>query len=75
MKARGVEMPEFEKFLHARHAPEANAEMAKRNPNQKQIDAGRQKSGATVRALELNLQTAKARGLATVAIEKALNDA
>ena len=75
MKARGVEMPEFEKFLHARHAPEANDEMAKRNPNQKQIDAGRQKSAATVRALELNLQTAKARGLATVAIEKALNDA
>jgi hypothetical protein len=39
MKARGVEMPEFEKFMHARHAPEANAEMAKRNPNQNQIDA------------------------------------
>ena len=75
MKARGVTMPEFEKFLHARHAPEANNEMAKRNPNQNQIDAGRQKSAATVRGLELNLQTAKARGLATVAIEKALTDA
>jgi hypothetical protein len=75
MKALGVTMPEFEKFLHARHAPEANAEMAKRNPNQQQIDAGRQKSAATVRVLELKLQTAKARGLATVAIEKALNDA
>lgn len=75
MKARGVTMPDIEKFLHARHAPEANDEMAKRNPNQKQIDAGRQKSAATVRGLELNLQTAKARGLATVAIENALTDA
>jgi hypothetical protein len=75
MKARGVGMQELESFLHARHAPEANAEMAKRNPNQAEIDAGQTKAAAVVRRLELNLQTAQARGLATKAIEQALNDA
>jgi hypothetical protein len=75
MKARGVGMQELESFLHARHAPEANAEMAKRNPNQAEIDAGRRKAATVVRGLERNLQTAQARGLATKAIEQALNDA
>ncbi len=75
MKARGVGMDELESFLHARHAPEANAEMARRNPNQAEIDAGRKKAAAVVRGLERNLQTAQARGLATKAIEQALNDA
>jgi hypothetical protein len=75
MKTRGVGMQELESFLHARHAPEANAEMAKRNPNQAEIDAGRRKAAAVVHRLERNLQTAQARGLATKAIEQALNDA
>mgnify|MGYP000945787674 FL=1 len=75
MKARGVGMDELESFLHARHAPEANAEMAKRNPNQAEIDAGRKNAAAVVRGLERNLQTAQARGMATKAVEQALNDA
>mgnify|MGYP000918234664 CR=1 FL=1 len=75
MKARGVGMQELESFLHARHAPEANAEMARRNPNQAEIDAGRKNAAAVVRGLERNLQTAQARGMATNAIEQALNDA
>jgi hypothetical protein len=75
MKARGVGTDELEAFLHARHAPEANAEMAKRNPNQAEIDAGRRNAATVVRGLERNLQTAQARGMATRAIEQALNDA
>jgi len=75
MKAQGVSMQEFETFLHARHAPEANAEMARRNPNQQEIDAGRLAAARTVHALERQLANAQARGAATVAIEQALNDA
>ena len=75
MRIKGVGMNELETFLHARHAPEANAEMAKRNPNQNEIDAGHAAAAAAVRQLETQLQHAKATGTATVAIEKALNDA
>ena len=75
MKARGVSIQDLETFLHARHAPEANAEMARRNPNQAEIDAGQKKSATLVLNLEKRLQNAKARGSATVAIEQALNDA
>ena len=75
IRAGGVSIKELETFLHARHAPEANAEMAKRNPNQAEIDAGQNAAEATVRTLERKLQTAQARGLATTALEQALNDA
>lgn len=75
MRARGVGIQDLETFLHARHAPEANSEMAKRNPNQSEIDAGRQQAAATVRRLERRLQHAQARGLATAALESSLNDA
>jgi len=75
MRIKGVGMDEFETFLHARHAPEANAEMAKRNPNQNEINAGQAAAAAAVRQLETQLQHAKATGTATVAVEKALNDA
>ena len=74
MKAQGVSMQEFETFLHARHAPEANAEMARRNPNQQEIDAGRLAAARTVHALERQLANAQANGTATAAIEQALND-
>ena len=75
MRKRGVRAEEFETFLHARHAPEANAEMAKRNPNQQEIDAGRRQAAAAVKTLERQLQGAKARGVATKSIKNALNDA
>ncbi len=75
MRNRGIGVEEFETFLHARHAPEANAEMAKRNPNQGMIDSGRQQAAAAVKALELQLQKAKNKGTATESIEKSLNDA
>ncbi len=74
-KAKGVSKEELETFLHARHAPEANAAMAKRNPNQAEIDAGRLRAKAMVRGLELRLQRAEATGSSTAALSKALNTA
>ena len=70
-----IKKEDFEQFLHARHAPERNAEMAKRNPNQAMIDAGRTQADADVKALELQLQKATAQGLATKAIDAALTKA
>lgn len=75
MHSNGVGQDEFETFLHARHAPEANAEMAKRNPNQNDIDAGQAAAAAMVRQLETQLQHAQAAGTATAALERSLNDA
>jgi LmbE family N-acetylglucosaminyl deacetylase len=75
MRARGVSLQDLETYLHARHAPEANAEMARRNPSQAEIDAGQRQAAATVRSLELHLQRAKATGAATSALEQSLNDA
>lgn len=70
-----IKKEDFEQFLHARHAPERNAEMAKRNPNQAMIDAGRTQADADVMALEVQLQSAMAKNLATKAIESALTKA
>ena len=67
-----IKNDDFEQFLHARHAPERNAEMAKRNPNQAMIDAGRAQAVADVKALEVQLQSAMAKNLATKAIDAAL---
>lgn len=75
LKASGIEMQEFETYLHARHAPEANAAMAKRNPNQAELDAIKDKLSKTVKELELKLQSAKAKGTATKALEDALSQA
>ncbi len=35
---QGISLDQFQKFLHARHAPSRNAVMAERNPNQAIID-------------------------------------
>lgn len=75
LRASGIGMAEFEEFLHARHAPEANAELAKRNPNLKEIEAGRQKAAAEVKTLATQLQSAQAAGKATKTIEQAMNTA
>jgi hypothetical protein len=73
LRARGLDMPTLERFLHARHAPEANRVLAERNPNAQMIDAGRIKAKQDVNALEVQLQRAKAQGTATKAIEQALD--
>ena len=75
LRATGTGIQDFERFLHARHAPEANRVLAERNPNQQMIDARRAQLAADVRQLELDLQRATARGTATKAIEQALDTA
>ncbi len=75
LKTRGITLEQFEQFLHARHAPEANKALAERNPNRTELDAIKSKAEADVKALELQLQHAKANGSSTVALEKALNEA
>lgn len=54
----GIELPEFEQYLHARHAPEANRVMAERNPNQEMIDQGRAQARQRIDALSLELDGA-----------------
>jgi len=75
MRARGLDLPTLERYLHARHAPEANAAMAARNPNQAMIDAGLAKAEQDVKALQRALQRAHAQGTATKAINQALTAA
>lgn len=75
MRANGVSLAEFEKYLHARHAPEANRVLAERNPNRNMIEEGRDKAKATVRDLEIRLQRATANGSATKALTEALEQA
>lgn len=40
MRMTNVSMADFERFLHARHAPEANAHIAKINPNEPDLQDG-----------------------------------
>jgi hypothetical protein len=73
MHGDGVSLAEFETYLHARHAPEANAALAKRNPNRTELDKVKTSAVADVKALELKLQHARNNGSATKAIETALD--
>lgn len=75
MRANAVSLVEFERYLHARHAPEANRVLAERNPNRAMIEAGRDQAKATVRDLEIQLQRATANGSATKALTEALEQA
>ena len=72
LKDKGVPLETFEEFLHARHAAEANAAMAKRNPSQKEIDALELQAEADLKAARLQLQRATAQGGATQALEDAV---
>lgn len=75
MRSRGVSKEQLENYLHARHAPEANAAMAERNPTRQMIDDGRAKATKDVKELELKLQHARNNHSATKAIEDALIEA
>lgn len=75
MNDAGVGIEEFERYLHARHAAEANKAMAERNPSQQELVAKRATADQTVTDLRNRLQRAQAQGLATVAIQKALGQA
>lgn len=72
-----VNIQDFERFLHARHAPEANRVMAERNPNQRQLDAKRAAAENDVKKirLQLRLQSASPGGKPTVDLQKALGRA
>jgi hypothetical protein len=72
LRARGLDLPTLERFLHARHAPEANRVLAERNPNAQMIADGKAKAAKDVKALEVQLQRAKAQGTATKALDQAL---
>ena len=72
LRSANITVEEFEQFLHARHAPEANAEMAKRNPNQSEIDAGQQAAKDAVKDLRLQLDKAKKNGSSTKDLEHSL---
>lgn len=73
LRARGLDLPTLERFLHARHATEANRVLAERNPNAQMIDTGKTKAAQDLKALEVQLQRAKAQGTATKAIEQSLD--
>lgn len=75
MNDAGVGIEEFERYLHARHAAEANKAMAERNPSQQELVAKRATADQTVTDLRNQLQRAQAQGLATVSIQKALGQA
>jgi hypothetical protein len=68
----GIALKEFERYLHARHAPEANAAMAKRNPSEAELEAYREEAAANVASLERALQAAKSSGTSAQAIEESL---
>ena len=53
----GIDLPEFEQYLHARHAPEANRVMAERNPNQEMIDQGKADAKRQIAVLTRQLDT------------------
>lgn len=75
LKEHGITLEQFETYLHARHAPEANKALAERNPNRAFLDKVKAKVNAEVRALELQLQRATAQGTSTNAIEASLLEA
>ena len=74
MRLAGLSMEDVEEYLHARHAKEANAALAERNPSQAMINAGRAQAAQEVTALaeKLEATTDKAqRGI----LQKALTNA
>jgi hypothetical protein len=72
LNAGGFTIEQFEQFLHARHAPEANAALMKRNPDAKTVQDERDRTEQAVRTLRVQLQQAQSAGTATRAIEQAL---
>lgn len=72
MAARGVSIDELEQYLHARHAPERNAEMAKRNPNAAQLGELVNEAQRTLANTEAALVKAERTGSASAALKRAV---
>ncbi|MFW9595149.1 MAG: LPD38 domain-containing protein [Macromonas sp.] len=70
----GIELPEFEEYLHARHAPEANRVMAERNPNQEMINVGRATAAQEIFALAKKIEATKDKGELRI-LNKAMGNA
>lgn len=51
LASKGIDLPDFETYLHARHAPEANRVMKERNPNEAEIEAKKKVVYAQLQAL------------------------
>jgi hypothetical protein len=75
MQRAGIGLEQFEKYLHARHAPEANREMAKRNLSAPELEAKKAELAQLVKSLEVALQKAKAEGTYIKGVEEALSEA
>ena len=75
MRQFEIGIEQLEAYLHAQHAPEANAELAKRNLNAEQLAQKQQDLNDQVNTLTSDLQHALASGLATKAIEQSLTKA
>ena len=75
MRERGIGIEQFEEFLHARHAPEANAAMAARNPSRAELDALQTQAEQELRDLQVQRQRAAAQGTATAALDDAVAQA
>jgi len=58
LRDKGLELAELEEYLHARHAPEANAEMSERNPNKAMIEERLKKAVENIAAVEVSLRRA-----------------
>ncbi len=67
-----VGMEEFERFLHARHAPEANRVLAERNPSEQELNQKRADAVKTVAKLRRQLQHARASGSVISGIQRSL---
>ncbi len=75
MRERGIGIEDFERFLHARHAPEANAAMAKRNPSRMELANLQTQAEQELRDLQVQRQRAAAQGTATAALDDAVAQA
>lgn len=74
MRLAGLSMEDVEEYLHARHAKEANAVLAERNPSQAMINTGRAKAAQEVTALAAKLDAATDKTQRSI-LQKALTNA
>jgi len=72
LKAAGVPLAEFERFLHARHAAEANAVLAERNPSAAVLERLRRDAKKQLQDVEAQLALARRNQSATQALEDAV---
>lgn len=75
LRAAKIELPVFERYLHARHAKERNAQMLKINPNQAELTQQIADAEQDVHQAELDVQQAAAQGTGVGVAQRALQRA